>query len=118
VLSRATDWGVLDSHPLQGLKPLKVDKAGRVRFLTSEEEAALRKALADREAGLRQARVRFNTWRIARDLKPLPERDGELLDHLRPLTLLALNTGLRRGELLGLKWGAVNFSAKLFDRCG
>jgi integrase len=113
VLSRATDWGVLDSHPLQELKPLKADKTGRVRFLTPEEDAALRKALADREDGLRQARVRFNAWRIARGMKPLPERDGELLDHLRPLTVLALNTGLRRGELLGLKWGAVNFSAKL-----
>jgi integrase len=31
----------------------------------------------------------------------------------RTLVLVALNTGLRRGELLGLKWSAVNLSAKL-----
>jgi integrase len=73
----------------------------------------LRKALADREEKLRQARIRFNTWRIARGRKPLPEREGDLLDHIRPLVLVALNTGLRRGELLGLKWGSVNFPAKL-----
>lgn len=113
VLSRAVDWGVLDRHPLAGLKPLKADKTGRVRFLTGEEEAALRKALADREQRLREARIRFNTWRITRGKEPLPDREGDYLDHLRPLVLLALNTGLRRGELLGLRWGAVNFDAKL-----
>jgi integrase len=113
VLSRAVEWGVIDKHPLAGLKPLKADKTGRVRFLTAEEETALRKGLVDREERLREVRVRFNTWRIARDKKPLPERQGELLDHLRPLVLLALNTGLRRGELLGLTWGSVNFAAKL-----
>jgi len=113
ILARAVEWGVLDLHPLKGLKPMKADKTGRVRFLTAQEEAALRKALADREEKLRQARIRFNTWRIARGRKPLPERDGDLLDHIRPLVLVALNTGLRRGELLGLTWGSVNFSAKL-----
>jgi integrase len=113
ILARAVEWGVLDLHPLKGLKPMKADKTGRVRFLTTQEEAALRKALADREEMLRQARIRFNTWRIARGKKPLPEREGDLLDHIRPLVIVALNTGLRRGELLGLTWGSVNFSAKL-----
>jgi integrase len=113
VLSRAVEWHVLERHPLAGLKPLKADKTGRVRFLAAEEEAALRKALATREERLRQARARFNAWRVARGRKPLPEREGDLLDHLRPLVLLALNSGLRRGELLGLTWGSVNFPAKL-----
>ena len=113
VLSRAKEWGVLSGSPLEGLKPLKADKTGRVRFLTAEEEGALRKALETREDGLRRARARFNAWRVARDKKPLPERDGDYLDHLRPLVMLALNTGLRRGELLGLTWGSVNFSGKI-----
>jgi integrase len=113
VLARAVEWGVLDHHPLKGLKPMKADKTARVRFLTTQEEAALRKALVDREERLREARIRFNTWRITRGKKPLPEREGELLDHIRPLVLVAINTGLRRGELLGLTWASVNFSAKL-----
>lgn len=113
VLSRAVEWGQLDKHPLAGLKPLKADKTGRVRFLTPAEESDLRKALEKREEQLRQARARFNKWRVARGKKPLPEREGDLLDHLRPMVILALNTGLRRGELLGLTWAAVNFSAKL-----
>ena len=113
VLSRAVEWGILAKHPIAGLKPLKADKTGRVRFLTTDEEGALRKALQNRENGLRQARARFNAWRVARDKKPLPEREGDYLDHLRPLVMLALNTGLRRGELLGLTWGSVNFSDKI-----
>jgi integrase len=113
VLSRAVEWGVLDRHPFKGLKPMKTDKVGRVRFLSSEEEKALRAALDMREEQLREARTRFNTWRIARGKKPLPERDGSNLDHLRPLVLVALNTGLRRGELLGLTWGAVDFAPRI-----
>jgi len=113
VLSRAVEWRVLDGHPLAGLKPMKADRTGRVRFLTSDEEAALRRALKEREEGLRQARIRFNMWRVARGKQPLPEREGELLDHLRPLVTVALNTGLRRGELLGLRWGDVNLAAKV-----
>jgi integrase len=113
VLSRAVEWRILAKHPFPGLKPLKADKTGRVRFLSPDEEAALRKALIDREEGLRQARARFNVWRAARHLKPLPERTGDLLDHLRPIIVVALNTGLRRGELLGLKWANVNLTSKV-----
>jgi integrase len=113
VLSRAVEWGVLDRHPFKGLKPMKADKTGRVRFLSTEEEKSLRGALDKREDQLRKARMRFNIWRIARGKKPLPKREGLNLDHLRPLVLLALNTGLRRGELLGLTWAAVDFASKM-----
>ena len=61
VLSRAVEWGVLDRHPFTGLKPMKADKTGRVRFLTSDEETALREAFETREDKLEQARIRFNT---------------------------------------------------------
>jgi integrase len=113
VLSRATQWGVLTTHPLAGLKALKTDKTGRVRFLTPTEETSLRSALSQREQKLRQARIKFNEWREARHMKPLPEREGGFLDHLRPLVTIALNTGLRRGELLGLTWDAVDLPRKM-----
>ena len=42
---------------------------------------------------------------------------GAYPDHLEPLTLVALNTGLRRGELLALVWGDVELpSARLTVR--
>jgi integrase len=111
VLSRAVEWGVLDRHPLQGLKPMKFDKAGRVRFLSAAEEAALRAALDTRHNRMRADRARFNEWRAARHLAPLPDLGGEMLDHLKPLVLLALNTGMRRGELFSLKWADVDLTA-------
>lgn len=114
VLSRAVEWGVLSAHPFTGtVKPMKVDKTGRVRFLSPEEEVALRRALVNRDERLIRARTSFNVWRGCRGRKLLPERSGVFLDHLHPMTLLSLNTGLRRGELLSLKWQAVNFSARL-----
>jgi integrase len=112
-LSRAVQWGVIPSHPFAGLKPLRTDRRGRVRFLSPEEEQRLRDALLARERGMRAERERFNHWRAIRHLKPLPGREAEFVDHVRPAVLLALNTGLRRGELLGLKWADVDLSVRL-----
>jgi len=113
VLTRAVKWGVLGKHPLAGLKPMKADKTGRVRFLSGAEESALRNALTTREERLRDERARFNEWRIERSQEPLPEREGENLDHLRPLVLLALNTGLWRGELFSLKWADIDLDSPI-----
>jgi len=51
----------------------------RVRYLTAEEEARLMQALEYRK------------------------------DHLRSIIILALNTGMRRGEILSLEWRQVDF---------
>ena len=116
VLTKAVKWGVLDRHPLkvpEPMKPMKADKVGRVRFLSAAEESALRGGLATREDRLRAERLRYNTWRIARHMDPLPERTGVLLDHLKPMVLVALNTGMRRGELFSLKWSDVDLAANI-----
>jgi integrase len=107
-LRKAVDWDVIAAHPLQGLKRLKVDDDERVRFLTPAEENRLRDALITRETKLRQARERFNRWRQARNKAALPVRTEEFVDHVRPLVLLALNTGLRRGELFSLRWSDID----------
>jgi integrase len=111
VLSKAVEWKVLEQHPFAGLKPLKTDRAGRVRYLSAEEEARLRDALLQREESLRQARIRFNAWRTVRGRPMLPLHTGEYVDHLRPIVLVALNTGLRRSELFHLRWKDVDLTA-------
>jgi integrase len=113
VLSRAVEWGILDQHPLKALKPMKFDEAGRVRFLSAAEESALRTALDTRQERMRSERARFNEWRVTRHLAPLPNLDAEMLDHLKPMVLLALNTGMRRGELFSLKWADVDLSERI-----
>jgi integrase len=112
LLSKAVDWGVLEEHPFRGLKPLKTDRTGRVRYLHGAEESSLRAALLQREGTLREARIHFNEWRIARGKPALPPRHEPYADHLQPIVLLALNTGLRRSELFHLRWQDIDFEAK------
>jgi integrase len=112
-LQKGVEWDVINTHPLAALKRLKVDDDERVRFLTPAEENRLREALLKRETRLRDARDRFNAWREQRRKATLPARTEEFADHLRPLVLVALNTGLRRGELFSLKWSDLDL-----DRAG
>lgn len=113
-LSRAVDWGMLDVHPMKTVKQAKGVDDSRVRYLTADEEKALRGALAAREAERRASRERHNAWHEARGSAGHPQwPEGGFTDHLMPLVLLALNTGMRRGELLGLEWANVNLPGKL-----
>jgi integrase len=118
LVGKAVEWQAIDRHPFSALKPLKHDRSGRVRYLDEEEEHQLRDALLTREDKLRKDRERFNAWRIARHKAPLPLRNQEYVDHLRPIVLLALNTGLRRGELLALMWKDVNMKTKWITVAG
>lgn len=76
VLSKAVEWELLDVHPLARLKRLPVEDDKRTRYLTEPERGRLLAAL----------------------------RDKKTPKYLRSLVLVALNTGLRRGELFGLRW--------------
>ncbi len=107
VLSRAREWGLLDDHPMTTVKRATVDTIGRLRFLSPDEEKRLRAALQAREQRNRDGRASFNRWRAERGYKTLPDY-GTYTDHLQPLVLLALNSGLRRGELLALRWSDVD----------
>jgi len=105
VLGKAVDWGFLDTHPLRRVKQLKVDTGTRPRYLKAEELKRLHTALDEREERRRAERDSFNKHRTDRDLSPLPDlRAVAFTDYLKPMTLLALNTGLRRGELFNLTW--------------
>lgn len=109
VLSKAVDWGILDKHPLTKLKPFKLDTKGVVRYLSEEEERGLRHALAQRDTQIKAARDRGNTWRRERGHTEMPSFSTHTYgDHLTPMVLLSLNTGLRRGEIFRLRWTDIN----------
>lgn len=82
-LSRAVEWGAIDSHDLSKVKTLTVDNS-KVRYLSKDEEARLREKLKTCDT-----------------------------DFLEVIVILALNTGMRKGELLSLEWNHVNFDNKI-----
>lgn len=112
-LSRAVDWNLLETHPLRSVKRAKGVDNSRVRYLSPDEEQRLRAALDARDAARRQQRASGNTWSIERGRKRRSTwSPTDYTDHLAPMVLVALNTGLRRGELFGLDWSSVNLPAK------
>jgi integrase len=111
MLNTAVAWGLMESSPLRALKPLREDKSKLPRFLSDEEESALKAALDRRELQVRSRRASANTWRSARSIATLPTLHNlPYVDYFKPLILLALNTGLRRGELFELSWSDIDFA--------
>ena len=82
LLNKAKEWKIIESNPLTNWKPLKVEKEIRVRYLNKEEKHRLKEAL-----------------------EAAPK-------YLKAMVLLAMYTGMRRGEIFTLTWDAINFSQR------
>ncbi len=113
-LTKAEEWGIIDEHPFRKMKLIKTVKNNNVRYLSVDEEQRLRAALMARDVLKRHGRARANKWREQRH-KPLYDNmDGKIyIDHLMPMVILSINTGLRKGELFSLKWSNVDFDLRL-----
>jgi integrase len=119
VLRLAMEEGYLRKSPFKGWRKPKVEDNGVTRYLSAEEEGRLRAALADRDDRARRERVSANDWRKERGYDLLPEfGERDFTDHLTPLVLVALNSGLRFGELTGLEWPVIDFRARVLTVTG
>ena len=108
-LSRAVEWGLIDAHDLHKVKSLKVDNT-IVRYLMKQEEADLRQTLGERDCRVKDERENGNLFRQQRHYPLLIElKDNHYCDHLEPIVLLAMNTGMRKNEILTLHWSNVDF---------
>jgi site-specific recombinase XerD len=113
LLTKAIEWECLKENPIKNVRLSKLDRTPMVRYLSIEEEKRLRQALLERENQMKQARANANQWRSERDYTCLPEfGTNEFYDHLMPMVLLSINTGLRQGELFNLAWEMVNLIEK------
>lgn len=96
-LNRAIEWDFLDSHNLNLVKLIRVDNT-RIRYLSEDEERSLLAALDARDLRLMSERRAVN-------------HDG-YADYLTPLVMLAMQTGMRKGELLSLQWQHITLSKR------
>ncbi|WP_417507864.1 tyrosine-type recombinase/integrase [Marinomonas gallaica] len=92
--NRAVEWEFIDSHNLSSVKLIKQDNT-RIRYLSKEEEERLLEGIQARNQSVREsdktkAHIKF-------------------VDFVEPLVITAMNTGMRKGELLTLKWEHVSF---------
>lgn len=118
-ISKAVEWDHLESNTLTKVKPLKVDCVAKVRFLSDEEEQRLMKALDDREETARVERTTANIWRKDRGYPLFQDLNAvTYLDHLKPMVLISLNTGVRWGELTNLMWNSVDLKKALITVIG
>ncbi|MHC8358013.1 tyrosine-type recombinase/integrase [Pseudomonas sp. LB3P81] len=119
LFSRAIEWEYISAHPMEKLKAIKVDSMGLVRYLNADESKRLREALDARQDEARAERETANKWRADRGKEQMPSLlQVPFTDHLKPMVLVSLNTGMRRGELFNLKWSAVNFQTKTITVAG
>ncbi len=98
-------------NPLHGVKALQVADDEVIRYLTPEEEQRLRETLAERDREAAEARRHANQWRAERGYELLPEIAG-YCDHMTPMVLLSINTGLRQGELFSATWEQVDIERR------
>lgn len=119
LLSKAVTWNLLEKHPLAALKLDRLDSKGVVRYLSPDEDTRLREALNAREDEIRAARARGNQFRRERGYDEYPDlNQTPFADHMKPMVLISLNTGIRRGELFHLRWEHVNFETKTLTVAG
>jgi integrase len=95
MLKCALDWGYIKNNPCRGIKELK-EPPGRIRYLSHEEMEKLL-TTCDPQS------LRENPNNAGRPLSKL------INVYLRPIVEIALHSGMRRGEILGLRWKDIDF---------
>ena len=92
----AVEDGYLAANPLARLKPIKSPDLNNVkpRYLSTDERQRLFIALAERQ-------TRF-------DERARSPKGFRFCNHLEPMIILSLNTGMRQGEVFALQWEDIN----------
>lgn len=108
MFNRAVEWEIIDANPIAKVKKQKSDSRAIVRYLTPDEEERLRASLRSRDRRLAKSNPFYNDKQFV----CLEAILGGYQDHIHPMILLLINTGMRRGEMFNLRWQDVDFDNK------
>ncbi|MFK0572529.1 tyrosine-type recombinase/integrase [Endozoicomonas sp.] len=101
-MTKAVQTGYLTKTIMPEVKPLKEDKKKRIRFLTEQEEEQLMIALDDRQTYQRHGGNNYNSY--------YTDADAEFTDYLKPMVIIGIYCGLRKGEIFNLQVKDIDFS--------
>ncbi|WP_163370701.1 tyrosine-type recombinase/integrase [Endozoicomonas acroporae] len=118
VFSKAVNAGLLNDSPMPKVKKMKEDKNLKIRFLSSDEESKLFAAIEQRQEQQKLKRQSKIEWCIERRYEPPAPLNDQFTDHIKPIVILAINTGLRRGELFNLQAKDIDLHARILTVVG
>lgn len=108
ILRTATEWEIIDRNPCDKVRLQGEDTAEHIKFFTPEQTALFLQYIEQPY----KVRIGGHT-RIDDTGKPYKVGDYEVTknipEQVRVLFNLAIYTGLRKGELLALKWTDIDF---------
>ena len=103
----------MESNPLSRLEKLKEhDSNVKVRYLSEDERKRFMEALDAREERLMFHRQNRNEDTDEREYESTLELNGKFADYLKPMILVALNTGIRQNNLFSLEWRDIDFESQ------
>ncbi len=112
-LNKAVEWKLLEYNDTNKIKPLKTKDDPIVRYLSQQEELALRNELQVRNEELRkEVPQRKEAYKNTITVNNKNILQVTYCDYLYPMILLSINTGIRRGELFRLTWDDILFDLK------
>ena len=108
-MKHAIKDGWLDVSPLADIEPIKAKHADdkKPRFLSDAESTRLYNAMRERDADQRASRASGNKHRRINSHELLPDYPEHFVDHLEPMIIVSLKTGLRQRELFTLLWSDI-----------
>jgi integrase len=111
LLNWAAKREIIETNPMAKVERLREEDSNtKVRYLSPEERERLFAALDERETLIRTARESHNDWLESREKDVLPDlSDYTFVDHLKPMIIVSLNTGIRKGSLFQLRWSDIDF---------
>jgi integrase len=98
MLNKAVEWGYLKESPCKGIKNMK-EPSGRIRYLSHDEINRLLKACD------------------VSSLTENPNNKGRsfskmITAYLKPIVQIAIHSGMRRGEIMNLRWKDIDFKER------